>query len=88
MERFKSELGVIGIAMLALLLALGIIFMTGCGGRRELCYCIHGVTPGGHEAMWYTNNYEVSGDTVYYFNSDGSRVDIMAPCTIVDNCKD
>jgi hypothetical protein len=88
MEQFRNRIRIRATLVVCLLLVLGAVIVSLHERRRDLCYCIHGVTPGGHEAIWYTNNYEVSGDTVYYFNSDGSRVNIMAPCTIVDNCED
>jgi hypothetical protein len=88
MEQFRNRYRVWSTVTVCLLLILAAAIVSLVNMRRDLCYCIHGFTANGHEAMWYTNNYEVSGDTVYYFNSDGSRVDIMAPCTIVDNCED
>lgn len=88
MEQFRNRYRTWSTVAVCLLFIVGAVFIALAGMGRDYCYCIHGVTPGGHEAMWYTNNYEVSGDTVYYFNSDGSRVNIMAPCTIVDNCED
>jgi hypothetical protein len=34
---------------------------------------------GSHSAIWYTDTISFDGDTVYYFNSDGSEVRIYPP---------
>ena len=40
-----------------------------------------------HDAIWYTDTLEFDGDTLYYFNSDGSKVTIRPPYTLIDNIK-
>ena len=40
-----------------------------------------------HDATWYTDTLEFDGDTLYYFNSDGSKVTIRPPYTLIDNAK-
>lgn len=35
-----------------------------------------------HDAIWYTDTIGFDGDTVYYFNSDGSEVRIYPPFII------
>jgi hypothetical protein len=88
MEQFRNRIRIRATLVVCLLLVLAAVIVSLYEQRRELCYCIHGFTTSGHEAIWYTSSYEVSGDTIYYFNIDGSRVDIMAPYTLVDNCED
>ena len=38
-----------------------------------------------HDAIWYTNTISFDGDTIYYFNSDGSEVRIYPPYILIDN---
>ena len=40
-----------------------------------------------HDAIWYTDTISFDGDTLYYFNSDGSKVTIRPPYTLIDNTK-
>jgi hypothetical protein len=40
-----------------------------------------------HDAIWYTDTISFDGDTLYYFNSDGSKVTIRPPYTLIDNIK-
>ena len=40
-----------------------------------------------HDAIWYTDTLGFDGDTLYYFNSDGSKVTIRPPYTLIDNIK-
>jgi hypothetical protein len=35
-----------------------------------------------HDAIWYTDTINFDGDTLYYFNRDGSEVRIYPPFTI------
>ena len=38
-----------------------------------------------HDAIWYTDTISFDGDTVYYFNSDGSEVRIEPPYILKQN---
>ena len=38
-----------------------------------------------HDAVWYTDTINFDGDTLYYFNSDGSEVRINPPYILIDN---
>ena len=40
-----------------------------------------------HDAIWYTDTLGFDGDTLSYFNSDGSKVTIRPPYTLIDNAK-
>jgi hypothetical protein len=40
-----------------------------------------------HDAIWYTDTISFDGETIYYFNSDGSEVRINPPYTLKDNLK-
>ena len=64
-----------------------------CVGK-EYRYEIHGkvyVPTSGvnpmHDAIWYTDTISFDGDTIYYFNSDGSEVRIKPPYILKDNSK-
>jgi len=61
---------------------------------KEYKYEIHGkvyVPTSGlnpmHDAIWYTDTISFDGDTLYYFNSDGSEVRIYPPYILKDNSK-
>ena len=62
--------------------------------RKEYKYEIHGkvyVPTSGvnpmHDAIWYTDTIKFDGDTIFYFNSDGSEVRIKPPYILKDNSK-
>lgn len=64
-----------------------------CVGK-EYRYEIHGkvyVPTSGvnpmHDAIWYTDTISFDGDTIYYFNSDGSEVRIKPPYILKDHSK-
>lgn len=66
------------------------ILLIGC--NKEYKYEIRGkvyVPTSGpnpiHEAIWYTDTISFDGDTIYYFNSDGSEVRIKPPYILKDN---
>ena len=40
-----------------------------------------------HDAIWYTDTINFDGDTIFYFNSDGSEVRIKPPYILKDNSK-
>jgi hypothetical protein len=41
-----------------------------------------------HDAIWYTDTISFDGDTLYYFNSDGSEVRIRPPYILIDHTLD
>lgn len=41
-----------------------------------------------HDAIWYTDTINFDGDTLYYFNSDGSEVRINPPYILIDHTLD
>ena len=41
-----------------------------------------------HDAIWYTDTISFDGDTIYYFNSDGSEVRIYPPFILIDHTLD
>jgi hypothetical protein len=62
--------------------------------RKQYRYEIHGkiyVPTSGvnpmHDAIWYTDTINFDGDTIFYFNSDGSEVRIKPPYILKDNSK-
>ena len=62
--------------------------------KKEYRYEIHGkvyVPTYGpnpiHNAIWYTDSISYKGDTIYYFNSDGSKVQINPPYFLIDHLK-
>ena len=71
-----------------------IILITFSCNRNKYRYKIYGkiyVPTAGlhpiHDAIWYTDTIGFDGDTLYYFNSDGSKVTIRPPYTLIDNTK-
>lgn len=44
-------------------------------------------TKGSHDAIWYTNELNFDGDTLYYTNTDSSKVTIHPPYEIYPNEK-
>ena len=41
-----------------------------------------------HDAKWFTDTISFDGDTIYYFNSDGSQVRIRPPYILIDHILD
>jgi len=79
---------------LILSLVFLIILVTFSCNRNKYRYKIYGkiyVPTAGlhpiHDAIWYTDTIGFDGDTLYYFNSDGSKVTIRPPYTLIDNTK-
>jgi len=77
---------------LILITLIGIVLFS-CK-RKEYKYEIHGkvyIPTSGlnpmHDAIWYTDTISFDGDTLYYFNSDGSEVRIYPPYILKDNSK-
>ena len=55
---------------------------------KDYKYEIHGTVltvHGVRKATWFTDTISFSSDTIYYFNTDGSKVEIVPPYKI--NCK-
>ena len=72
-------------------LLLSILLFSSCG-KKEYRYEIRGkvyVPTSGlnpmHDATWFTDSISFDGDTIYYFNSDGSEVRIRPPYILVDH---
>jgi len=69
---------------------VAILLLLSCN-RKEYKYEIHGkvyvpttgINPM-HDAIWYTDTISFDGDTIYYFNSDGSEVRINPPYILID----
>jgi hypothetical protein len=64
------------------------LLFTSCVGKKYK-YEIRGKVPvlsngitNTHDAIWYTDTIEFDGDTIYYYNSDGSQVRILPPFKI------
>lgn len=62
--------------------------------KKEYRYEIHGkvyVPTSGlnpmHDAVWFADSIDYSGDTLFYINSNGTRVNIRPPYKIIDNQK-
>jgi hypothetical protein len=77
---------------LILIILVGMVLFS-CG-EKKYKYEIHGkvyVPTSGinplHNAVWYTDTIGFDGDTIYYFNSDGSEVRIKPPYILIDNSK-
>ena len=73
------------------ILLLFILLFSSCG-KKEYRYEIRGkvyVPTAGlnpmHDATWFTDSISFDGDTIYYFNSDGSEVRIRPPYILIDN---
>ncbi len=63
--------------------------------REKYKYEIHGKVyvptngiSGLHDAVWYTDTISFDGDTIYYFNTDGSEVRINPPYILIDKTLD
>jgi hypothetical protein len=71
-----------------------LLVVTACN-KKEYRYEIRGkvyVPTSGlnpmHDAVWYTDTISLDGDTLYYFNSDGSEVRIYPPFILIDHTLD
>lgn len=72
------------------ILILLTVILSSCE-RKNYKYEIHGKVyvptngaSGLHDAIWYTDTISFDGDTIYYFNSDGSEVRITPPYILID----
>ena len=75
-------------------LLLSTLLLYSCKGK-EYSYEIQGkvyVPTSGtnpmHDAKWFTDTISFDGDTIYYFNSDGSQVRIRPPYILIDHILD
>jgi len=75
--------------LVSILVILTLVLLT-CGDKKYR-YEIHGKVyvptngiSGLHDAIWLTDTISFDGDTIYYFNSDGSEVRINPPYTLID----
>jgi hypothetical protein len=73
------------------LISIVVVLILFSCNRKEYKYEIHGkvyVPTTGlnpmHDAIWYTDTISFDGDTLYYFNSDGSEVRINPPYILID----
>jgi hypothetical protein len=63
-----------------------ILLLVSCSSK-EYKYKIEGTVEtkdGPRPAIWYTDTIGFDGDTIYYFNSDGSEVRINPPFILID----
>ena len=74
--------------MKALFSLLILILITSCSGH-DYKYRVSGkvILPDSpviksHNAVWYTDTLSFDGDTAYYYNSNGNRVNIYPPFDI------
>ena len=72
-----------------------LLLLTFSCSKKEYRYEIHGkiyIPTSGinpvHDAIWYTDTISFDGDTIYYFNSDGSEVRIKPPYILIDHILD
>lgn len=79
--------------LISILFIIGIILFS-CENKKYR-YEIHGKVyvptngiSGLHDAIWLTDTISFDGDTLYYFNSDGSEVRITPPYTLIDKSLD
>ena len=76
--------------LLSLLISLSLL---SCNNKqKEWRYEIHGFVEtkrGPHEAIWYTDTITLDNDgSLYYYNSDSSRVTIKPPFILHDHSLD
>jgi len=72
--------------MKTLLIVISLIFISSCKPiTDDYVFKVKGfveTTKGSHDAIWYTNELNFDGDTLYYINSDSSKVTISPPYEI------
>ena len=72
-----------------LLIAISLIaIVTSCTSKIDTTFRIEGnvdTKNGPRPAIWYTDQINFNGDSLYYINSDSSRVDIAPPYEILVN---
>jgi hypothetical protein len=69
-----------------------ILLLTSCNNKEKVWkYEIHGFVQtdkGPHEAIWLTDTIDFDGESLFYHNSDGSKVTINPPFILHDNSLD
>ena len=75
--------------LLSLLISLSLL---SCNNKqKEWRYEIHGFVQtkkGPHEAIWYTDTIDFDGESLFYHNSDGTKVTINPPFILHDHSLD
>jgi hypothetical protein len=69
-----------------------ILLLTSCNNKEKVWkYEIHGFVQtdkGPHEAIWLTDTIDFDGESLFYHNSDGSKVTINPPFILHDHSLD
>ena len=78
--------------ILSLLLLTTTTLIVSCTTKqKEWRYEIHGFVQtkkGPHEAIWYTDTIDFDGESLFYHNSDGTKVTINPPFILNDQSLD
>jgi hypothetical protein len=79
--------------ILTLLLLTTTLLTVNCSNnkQKEWKYEIHGFVntdKGLHEAIWYTDTIDFDGESLFYHNSDGTKVTINPPFILHDHSLD
>ena len=68
------------------------LLLTSCNNKEQKWrYEIHGFVQtdkGPHEAIWLTDTIDFDGESLFYHNSDGSKVTINPPFILHDHSLD
>lgn len=67
-----------------------VLFVFGSCVNHEYKYKLEGnvrTKDGLHPSIAYTDTFQSNIDSVWYFNSNGSKVTILKPYKIIKNCK-
>jgi len=69
-----------------------ILLLTSCDNKEKVWkYEIHGFVQtekGPHEAIWLTDTIDFDGESLFYHNSDGTKVTINPPFILHDHSLD
>jgi hypothetical protein len=74
-----------------LLLTTTTLIVSSCTKQKQWKYEIHGFVntdKGLHEAIWYTDTIDFDGESLFYHNSDGTKVTINPPFILHDHSLD
>ena len=75
-----------------LLLTTTTLIVSSCTNKqKQWKYEIHGFVntdKGLHEAIWYTDTIDFDGESLFYHNSDGTKVTINPPFILHDHSLD
>ena len=78
--------------ILSLLLLTTTTLIVSCTTKqKQWKYEIHGFVntdKGLHEAIWYTDTIDFDGESLFYHNSDGTKVTINPPFILHDHSLD